>query len=193
VEKVWPKIFLKSINIKNIGQMIIQCLNIVFSSCNYQLILITLENKKKSPWRKRILIGGLIGLVAAAAVIWYVFTVTFEDTADQKAAYTVSADNLIKEFIANDSLANKKYTEQIVVVNGIVSETEVADTTVNIKFIDTTTGSYAIFAFQQQHIASAKTLKAGDKVSIKGSCSGGAFSEILETEYITFKRCAINK
>jgi hypothetical protein len=33
----------------------------------------------------------------------------------------------------------------------------------------------------------------GDKVSIKGSCSNGAFSTILETEYITFKRCAVNK
>ncbi len=170
-----------------------QCLNIVFLIFRKRITHLTLENKKKSPWGKRILIGGLIGLLAAAAVIWYVFTVTFEDTADQKAAYTLSADELIKEFVANEALANKKYTEQIIVVNGVVSETEVADTTVNIKFTDTATGSYAIFAFQQQHIADAKTLKAGDKVSIKGSCSGGAFSEILETEYITFKRCAINK
>ena len=185
--------FLKTVNIKNIGQMNFQCLNIIFLISRKFLTLNTLENKKKSPWRKRILLVGLIGIVAAAAIIWYVFTITFEDTADQKAAYTVSADELIKEFAANEANANKKYTEQIVVVYGIVSETEVADTTVNIKFTDTTTGSYAIFAFQQQHIADAKTLKAGDKVSIKGSCSGGAFSQILETEYITFKRCAINK
>ena len=81
----------------------------------------------------------------------------------------------------------------MITVSGTVSEIEPADTTVNIKFIDTTSGSYAIFAFQEQHIAEAKTLKVGDSVSIKGSCSGGVFSEILGTEFITFKRCAIVK
>ena len=53
-------------------------------------------------------------------------------------------------------------------------------------------GSYVIFAFQQQDKGLAEKIKVGEKVSIKGSCSGGAFSKILETEYITFKRCAIN-
>ena len=63
----------------------------------------------------------------------------------------------------------------------------------NIKFVDTTSGSYAIFAFQEQHIAETKTVKVGDSVSIKGSCSGGILSEILGTESITFKRCTLNK
>jgi hypothetical protein len=68
-----------------------------------------------------------------------------------------------------------------------------ADTTANIKFIDTTTGSFAIFAFQQQHLDEAKSVKAGDSVSIKGSCSGGTYSEILGVEKIDFKRSALNK
>ena len=53
--------------------------------------------------------------------------------------------------------------------------------------------SYIIFAFQEQHLADAKSIKEGDNVIIKGSCSGGAYSSILETEFITFKRCAISK
>ena len=90
--------------------------------------------------------------------------------------------------------ANKKYSEKIIIVNGTVSEIEMADTTANIKMIDTTANdAYVIFAFQQQHLAEAKAMRKGDKVSIKGSCSNGLFSDILETEYITFKRCAVNK
>jgi len=58
---------------------------------------------------------------------------------------------------------------------------------------DTASGSYIIFAFQQQHRGEAKKIKMGDMVSIKGSCSGGAYSHMLETEYIAFKRCAVNK
>jgi hypothetical protein len=44
-------------------------------------------------------------------------------------------------------------------VKGIVTATEPADTTMNIKMSDTTTGSYLIFAFQEQHMAEAKKLK----------------------------------
>jgi flagellar basal body-associated protein FliL len=147
---------------------------------------------KKSTLKKILIVIG-IGLVAAAAVALYIFTDTFDDTATQKAAYTVSANPFIKEFEKDNALANKKYTEQIITVNGRISEIEAADTTVNIKMIDTTTGSYIIFAFQQQDAAEAKKLKEGDSVSVKGSCSGGIFSEILEVESINFKRSSINK
>lgn len=142
---------------------------------------------------KNILIGILVVAVTLFAVAWYIFNDKYADTIERKAAYTVNAMDFIKEFEKNDSLANKKYTEQIITVNGTVSEVQQVDTTANIKFIDTTSGSYIIFAFQQQHLAEAKQLKEGDKVSIKGSCSGGTYSEILGTEYISFKRCAINK
>ena len=142
---------------------------------------------------KNILIGILVVAVTLFAVAWYIFNDKYADTAERKAAYAVNAMDFIKEFEKSDSLANRKYTEQIITVNGTVSEVQHVDTTANIKFIDTTSGSYIIFAFQQQHLAEAKQLKEGDKVSIKGSCSGGTYSEILGTEYISFKRCAINK
>jgi len=142
---------------------------------------------------KKILLGIFVLMLAGAGIAWYIFTEKFSDTSERKAAYTVNAMDFIKEFEKSDSLANKKYTEKIIVVNGIVSEIEAADTTANIKFIDTTSGSYIIFAFQQQHLAEAKQLKEGEQVSIKGSCSGGTYSEILGTEFISFKRCALNK
>lgn len=153
----------------------------------------TEPGSKKSPWLKRILIAGLLALVAGAIGVWFIFTEKFTDTSERKADFTVNAMDFIQEFQKNDSLANKKYLEKIITVNGRVSETEAADTTINIKMIDTATDAYIIFAFQQQHRAEAKQLKEGDSVSIKGSCSGGTYSEILETEFITFKRCAVNK
>ncbi len=149
--------------------------------------------KKKTSWVKRILIGGFILLLACIIAVWFIFNEKFTDTKERKAAYTVNAMDFIHEFEKNDSLANIKYAEKIITVNGRVSVTEAADTTINIKMIDTATDAYIIFAFQQQHLNEAKSLKEGDSISIKGSCSGGSYSEILETEFITFKRCAINK
>ena len=142
---------------------------------------------------KKWLIAIFVLLLAGGAVIWWLFTLKYDDTATVKADYTVNEPEFIKEFQQNMTVANKKYSEKIIVVNGTVSEIEMADTTANIKMIDTVTNAYVIFAFQQQHLNEAKQIKKGDKVSIKGSCSNGSFSNILETEYITFKRCAVNK
>lgn len=142
---------------------------------------------------KKWLIALLVVLLAGAAVIWWLFNLKYDDTATVKADHTVNAMEFIKEFKQDMAAANRKYSEKIIVVNGTVSAIEMADTTANIKMIDTTNGAYIIFAFQQQHLNEAKAMKEGEQVSIKGSCSNGAFSSILETEYITFKRCAVNK
>jgi hypothetical protein len=142
---------------------------------------------------KKWLIALLVLFLAGVAVIWYLFTLKYDDTATVKPDYTVTAIDFIKEFRQDMRNANKKYSEKIIVVNGTVSEIEAADTTANIKMIDTTSGAYIIFAFQQQHLNEAKAMQEGERVSIKGSCSNGSFSNILETEYITFKRCAVNK
>jgi hypothetical protein len=151
------------------------------------------SKRKMNPWLKRLLLGGLLLLLAGGGAVWYIFNEKFTDTSERKAAFTVNAIDLIHEFQQSDSLANKKYAEKIITVNGRISELEAADTTINVKMIDTLTDAYIIFAFQQQHLKEAKQLKEGDSVSIKGSCSGGTYSEILETEFITFKRCAVNK
>ena len=150
-------------------------------------------SKTKRPWLKRLLIAGLVLVGLGAGVYWYIATEKFADTKDREAVFTVNAIDFIREFEKDDKAANKKYAEKIITVNGMVSEIEAADTTMNIKFIDTVSGSYAIFAFQEQYIAEAKTLKVGDTASIKGSCSGGVLSEILGSESITFKRCTLNK
>ncbi len=147
----------------------------------------------KRPWLKKFFVIILVLIVAGGIGVYLIFTEKFEDTGKQAAAFTIAAVDLIKEFQKNDSGANKKYAEKIIIVKGTIAETEGVDTTINVKMKDTLTGSYIIFAFQEQHLKEAKQLKEGDMVSIKGSCSGGTYSKILETEFISFKRCALNK
>lgn len=149
---------------------------------------------KRAPWKKRILLSIFILALAAAGIYWYIATEKFADTSDQQADYTIDAIPFINEFIADDSAANAKYKDKIITVTGTISAIEPADSaTMNVKFVDTTTGSYVIFAFQEQHIAEARELKTGDRVSIKGSFSAGVYSEILGVEKIDFKRSALDK
>ena len=146
----------------------------------------------KKNWIKRTLIIAGILLLAGIGVIWYLFSQKYEDTATVKAEYSLPAVQLIEEFKTNLAVANKRYTEKIITVTGRVTEIESADTTVNLKMTDTTSGSYVIFAFQSQDMKMVKQIQEGDSVSLKGSCSGGEYSNILDDHFINFKRCTIN-
>jgi type II secretory pathway pseudopilin PulG len=152
-----------------------------------------IQKTKRRSWIKWVLIAVLVVVVVLAGIYWYVATDKFTDTKSRKADYTLNALDFIHEFQQNLKAANEKYSDKIIALNGKVSEVEAADTTVNVKFIDPATSSYAIFAFQQQHLDEAKGLKVGDSISIKGSCSGGIYSEILDVSSISFKRSTLIK
>jgi uncharacterized protein (UPF0333 family) len=149
------------------------------------------KSANKKGWTKKALYALLFVLVLGGAAYWYIMNEKFDDTAAAQSAYTVSAQDLINAYQSNDSLANATYREQIITVQGRVTEVEAADTTVNIKFTDPVTGSYLIFDFQSQHVADAKVVQAGDSVSIKGSCSGNIFSQLRKAHMISFKRSVL--
>ena len=151
------------------------------------------QTRKKKPWLRKILVAFLAVVIILAGVYWYVATEKFADTKTRKADYSLNALDFIREFRQNATAANEKYTDKIIVLNGRVSEIEAADTTMNIKFVDPVTTSYAIFAFQQEHVTEAKSVKTGDSISIKGSCSGGIYSAILDATAISFKRSTLNR
>ena len=151
-------------------------------------------SNKKRPWLKRLLISVLILAGIGAAIYWYIATEKFADTKDRESAFTVNAIDFIREFRKDDSVSNKKYREKIISVNGRVTELESPDSaSVNIKFIDTITGDYIIFAFQEQYLSEAKSVKVGDSVTVKGSCSGSIYSNLLDAYNIGFIRCTLNK
>lgn len=145
---------------------------------------------KKFAW---IVIGPVIAFAAYKMGEKFVMSETFTNTTDIKADYTVNATDLIREFTLNDTAANNKYREKILVVNGKTTQVErLSDSTTTIQFADST-GSYIAFSFEKQQYEEVKEIKTGDEVSLKGSCSGSIYSEILGTTAITFKRSTINK
>ena len=153
-------------------------------------MLKTPRNKKVLKWS--LSIGAVLLLTGVTAFIYFQ-TLTYDDTAAVRVDYTVEAIPFIKEFEKDSKSANDKYSEKIIAVRGFVTATLPADTTINIEMKDSTTGSYIIFVFQQQHLDEAKRINPGDKVTIKGSCSGGVYSEILGSNFISFKRSTIKQ
>ena len=145
---------------------------------------------KKVLW---VVSGPLFVFISFLIMENYIMSETFSSTTELKPDYTVNASELIHEFALNDSAANNKYREKIISVNGISTEVETkSDSTINIKFADST-GSYIIFSLDKDQYVNAKNIKTGDAVSLKGSCSGSVYSDILSTTAISFKRSTLNK
>ena len=132
-----------------------------------------------------------LGLGVGGAIFYYLVTEKFDDTKSVKADFVTNALSLIREFDANDSLYNAKYRDQMIDVRGRVTEIEAADSSANLKIVDSIGGSYLIFDFQQQDAFAVKGLQSGDSVLLRGSCSGSIFSRLLNTRSIQFKRTSL--
>ena len=149
-------------------------------------------------WQKK-LVWKLFFIIAPIALSYLAFSqikksqLTEKVAATQtlKAAYMVDAVPLIQEFVTADSVANAKYREQIVEVTGIISELNAKDSTATLSMADST-GSYVIFDFQKDQAAKVKAFKPGDRLTVKGLCSGSIFSEIMGTQTISFKHTILN-
>ena len=113
----------------------------------------------KKTWFKRLLWLAAAGLLIGGAIAWYLFTLKFDDTRSVKADYSVEAMPFIREFEKDNAAANKKYSEKIIAVKGIVSAIEKADTTFNVKMQNDSTGSYISFGFQANDAEKVKNLK----------------------------------
>ena len=66
---------------------------------------IMLTTKIKRPYKKW-LIGIFALILAGGAVIWYLFNLKYEDTADVKPDFTVNAISFINEFRQDMAAAN---------------------------------------------------------------------------------------
>ena len=158
------------------------------------LLILTATFVKNPGWKIGwLLIGPVLAFASFKIGEKYVLGQTHQETKTAMADYSLSANALITEFLANDTAANKKYREKMLVVDGVVSAIDLQpDSSATIKFADTT-GSYAIFSFEKEQLDELKNIKAEELVSLKGVCSGSIFSDILGTTSISFKRSTINK
>jgi len=145
---------------------------------------------KKTGW---LLAGPIFAFLGFMIVEKKVWSEEHESTDKAKTDYVVNAQDIIHEFFSNDTAANKKYREKIIVVNGAVSQVEIkADSTVNLKFVDTT-NHFINFSLEKTEFEKTKNIKPGDIISVKGSCSGSSYSMILDSTSIDFKRSTLNK
>lgn len=134
-------------------------------------------------------------LVLAAAIGFgvgtYLFSKGHDDTADEAAAFSMTADNIVQEFLDDETGSNAKFIDQVVEISGPVFDIEKTDGKVTgIKI--SSDESYVVSCSFQEPIESSEIT---DQIKVKGVCSGfnGDAESMLPGGVVELKRSVIVK
>ncbi len=125
--------------------------------------------------------GGIIvviGFMIAISLAVYMFNKPKRNIAKTKVEYTLTATQLITEFIQDEQAANSKYLSaaygKVIQVSGIIGEINITgDTIINLSLKEPKMKSGSInCSMQNTELNKIKLLKIGDKVTVKGECTG---------------------
>ncbi len=127
----------------------------------------------------------LVILAAAAFYIYKEYNRTHKDTAKLKPDYSLPAARLVSEFETNEQASNKKYWDKVIRVEGDVKEVLKDDRGfISIALGDTSSLSSVRCSIDSQYTKDAGHIRKGDKVAIKGICSGYNADELLGSDVI---------
>jgi len=130
----------------------------------------------------------LMVLLAVAGTIAYMtYNKPHADAASENPEYSISPMGLVREFLDNEADANEKYLGKLVQVQGVIRTVVLNpnSATVTMETGDPMTSVLCEF----ETPAGLETLKAGQKVSIQGFCSGMLGGDMMTD--VILNRCAL--
>jgi hypothetical protein len=133
--------------------------------------------------KKSIIIALSILLVIGIAFGYFEYTRSYADTATLEAEYKLSASQLFSEFKENEQLATEKYKGKILEVDGqIASINYGVNETLNILL--EAEGEIFGVACAIADVDEELSLTKGQKISVKGECSG-ILSDVILIRCVT--------
>ncbi len=129
--------------------------------------------KKWIKWWPFIIILVLLGI----AYGWKEYNRKQKRTSEIEASISTTASTLVKEFEVDETTANKKYNDRVILVKGIIQSIEISDTTQRIILKGAAGG--VIGELEKSERNKAVELKVGDSLILKGICTGFLMDVIL--------------
>ena len=146
---------------------------------------------KKKKMIGYILLAVLLIVAVLAVYIYKEYNRTHEDTAAIKPDYSLTAVSLIKEFDMDEPASNKKYWDKVILVDGMVKDVAKDDRGLySVILGDTSSMSSVRCSMDSIHNNEAVAVKKGDRLAMKGICTGFNADEVLGSDVILV-RCAV--
>lgn len=129
---------------------------------------------------KKWLILLIMAVLLAGATGFYLYNKPHKNIAAADADFTVDAAALVKEFETDETAANTKYLDKIIVVKGKVASTEItSEGMINIALATDSEIATVSCAMLPGENKEASDIKVGDEVTIKGLCTGMLMDVVL--------------
>ena len=116
--------------------------------------------------KKKVILFFLLICLVSFGVYKYVYK-SHRSISDEEASYTFKTNQLIEEYSRDESLANSKYLDKVIVVSGKVTQVNTAEKSITLD--EKLSGLV---------IDDLSNIKMGDSISIKGRFLG--YDELLE-------------
>lgn len=125
----------------------------------------------KKGW-KYIIALSVIGLIVAAIVSLYVFRKSDNSVAGKKPDFKVQCYDIVSEFESDEQSASTKYVDKIVEVEGEIAEISSDEESIVIMLKDPNSFSGVSCSISKGEITESEIGKIGDKIKVKGICTG---------------------
>lgn len=131
----------------------------------------------------------ITGLVTAALVWKFYINKPHEDIENATPTYTMSAEELWKQYNSNLRTADSSYTGKVIEISGTLNRAEKTDSLVYAVFvmeIDSMFGNKSVRCeMLKKYNAGAIAIARGTSIKIKGYCTG------FDQTDIKFNKCSI--
>ncbi|NVO19263.1 MAG: hypothetical protein HXX13_06150 [Bacteroidetes bacterium] len=142
-------------------------------------------------WIMIIVILAVVGVIAAFLVNKFYINKPHADIEHATPAYTMTANELWKQFNSNLKLADSLYTGKVIEVTGNMNKLEKADTVEYAVFVmeqDSMFGDKSIRCeLLQNYFEEASKIAIGSSVKVKGFCNG------FDQTDVKFSKCSFVK
>ena len=129
--------------------------------------------------KKKALLAILLLGIAGVSIGVYMFYKPHQSILNEKPAFTASAADFAGEYEKGEKEANAKYLGKIIEVEGVVSEKSLDEKgmlNVTLQGIDL---SGVSCVFDKKHQNNVMKYKEGDKIKVKGICTGVLMDVVL--------------
>lgn len=146
----------------------------------------------KSRRAKTLLLALLVFIVGLGIYLYSEYNRKAKDIASASPDFTITSEKIVEEFTKNDSLANKKYLDKIISINGNLNAIEKDENGFNTIVIADSVSSISVrCSMDSIYNSQANNLKIGTIINIKGICTGYKKDEtgILGSDIILNRSC----
>lgn len=143
--------------------------------------------------KKHVLIFIVFDFLIFACIAYYFYNKPHKNIAESNADIMITDTEIFNAFEKDESAAIKKFVtgDPVVELSGIIYEMTVnADTTATIIFKDPKYSGDVSCTLIKEESSKLKLFKTGDKIKVKGQCSG--MQQLIDKEVVML-RCIITK